>query len=150
MIQRPKRGPCFAGRPLIAPSAAGTLPEPEQPLFVFDHELAELERAFYRHLRGTVDLDALFELEQLLWSTLQEQDMLSDDQVLDVSNAILARSLERLANDPLRSMRPATMGPGGQPVDAPEAPHGECPFCGPWERGDHRGPEAGPAQEAAS
>lgn len=154
--------PCFAGRPFIDPGASGVhapLHEPDRPMFVFDRRLATLERAFYRHLRAAIDLDALFGLEQLLWSELQELDLFTDDQVLDLSNAVLARALERIAHDPRRSMRVGRIGPGGHLVDAPEEPHGDCPFCatgcGPGPRGGGAaagpGPAAGPgSQEVAS
>jgi hypothetical protein len=129
------RGPCFAGRPYIDPGPAGPLREPERPLFAFDRELGALERAFYRHLLRAIDLDALFGLEQMLWSELEELELFSDEQVLDISNAILARALERVACDPLRSMKEGTIGPGGHLVDVPEAPHGDCPFCLPGASG---------------
>jgi len=129
------RGPCFAGRPYIDPGAAGPLLEPDRPMFVFDRRLGALERAFYRHLLRAIDLDALFCLEQALWSELQELELFTDDQVLDLSNAILARALERVAHDPVRSMKQGTLGPGGHVVDVPEAPHGDCPFCGSRARG---------------
>jgi hypothetical protein len=141
--------PCFAGRPYVDLGAAGPLHEPDRPVFGFDRRLGTLERAFYRHLRRSIDLDALFGLEQLLWSELQDLELFTDDQVLDISNAILARALERIAHDPLRSMREGTRGPGGYFVDVPEEPHGDCPFCGPAARGGGAGPAAGP-REAAS
>lgn len=119
-------------------------------MFVFDGELAELERGFYRHLRRAIDLDALFELEQLLWSELEELERFTDDQVLDLANAILARSLDRVAHDPRRSMKVGAGGPGGALVEAPEEPHGDCPFCAPHEHGGGGGPADGPAREAAS
>jgi hypothetical protein len=100
-------------------------------MFGFDRELGTLERAFYRHLLRAIDLDALFGLEQMLWCELQELELFTDDQVLDISNAILSRALERVAHDPRRSMKEGTIGPGGRLVDVPEAPHGNCPFCGP-------------------
>jgi hypothetical protein len=118
-------------------------------MFVFDRELGALERAFYRHLLRAIDLDALFELEQLLWSELEDLELFTDDQVLDLANAILTRALERVAHDPLRSMRQGTIGPGGHLVDAPEAPHGDCPFCGPGPRGGAAGAEAGPREVAS-
>jgi hypothetical protein len=124
------RGPCFAGRPYIDPGAAGPFHEPDRPMFGFDRELGTLERAFYRHLLRAIDLDALFGLEQMLWCELQELELFTDDQVLDISNAILSRALERIAHDPRRSMKEGTIGPGGHLVEAPEAPHGNCPFCG--------------------
>jgi hypothetical protein len=124
------------GRPFIDPGAAGPLHEPEQPVFAFDRELGALERAFYRHVRRAIDLDALFGLEQLLWCELERHGPFTDDQVLDISTALLARSLERVAHDPLRSMKEGTRGPGGQLVELPEAPHEGCPFCGPRARAD--------------
>ena len=99
------RGPCFLGRPYIDPGAAGPLLEPDRPLFMFDRGLAVLERAFYRHLLRTIDLDALFGLEQMLWSELQESGLFTDEQVLDLSNAVLARAFERVAHDPPRRTR---------------------------------------------
>jgi hypothetical protein len=129
------RGPCFAGRPFIDPGTAGPFLEPDRPLFAFDAGLCVLERSFYRHARRTIDLDALFGLEQVLWSELQDLGRFTDDQVLDLANAILTRALERLACDPRRSMREGTRGPGGQLVEVPEAPHGDCPFCGDAEAG---------------
>jgi hypothetical protein len=124
------RGPCFAGRPFIDPGAAGPLEDPDRQMFVFDDQLGTLERAFYRHLRRAIDLDALFGLEQLLWSELQALERFTDDQVLDLANAMLARALERVAHDPRRSMREGVIGPGGYLVALPEPPHGDCPFCG--------------------
>lgn len=140
MTRRPTpRIPCFAGRPIIDPGVdpdtAGpftrTFAEPGRPMFAFDRELGALERAFYRHLLRVIDLDALFELEQLLWAEIEEIRPFTDDQVLDVANAMLARALERVAHDPLRSMKLGARGPGGQLVEAPEALHEACPFCGP-------------------
>jgi hypothetical protein len=120
-------------------------------MFVFDGQLAALERAFYRHLVGTIDLDALFGLEQVLWAELQAKDLFNDDQVLDLSNAILARAFERVAGDPRRSMKAARIGPGGAIIDAPEAPHEGCPFCGHGGgRRRNDGPEAGPPREVLS
>jgi hypothetical protein len=147
--RRSGRAPCFAGRPYIDLGAAGPLQEPDRPVFGFDRRLGALERAFYRHLRRAIDLDALFGLEQLLWSELQELELFTDDQVLDLSNAILARALERVAHDPLRSMKEGTRGPGGCLVDVPEAAHGDCPFCGSRGGGGTGGPQAAP-REAAS
>lgn len=120
-------------------------------MFVFDAELAELERAFYRHLLGAIDLDALFRLEQILWAELQAKGRFTDDQVLDLSNAILGRAFERVAGDPRRSMKVGRIGPDGAIVDAPEAPHESCPFCRHGAGGRRRnGPEAGPPQEVLS
>ena len=147
MSRRPRPvAPRFAGRPYIDPGTFGPLPEPDRPMFVFDRELGTLERAFYRHLLRAIDLDALFELEQLLWNRLQALELFTDDQVLDLSNALIARTLDRVAHEPLRSMRPGTAGPDGAVVEVPEEPHGDCPFCGPWERGGQprRGPGPGP------
>jgi hypothetical protein len=158
------RVPCFAGRPFVEPDTAGPLAEllaePERPMFAFDRELGALERAFYRHLLRAIDLDALFELEQLLWSELDEVAPFTDEQVLDLANAMLARALERVAHDPVRSMRLGTRGPGGQLVEAPEAPHEGCPFCGPLALSGGGGsssggggggqPRAGRPREAAS
>jgi hypothetical protein len=123
--------PCFPDRPYVDPGAVGPLPEPERPMFVFDRELAALEQAFYRHLRRAIDLDALFGLEQALWSELEAIERFADDQVLDVANALLARALERVALDPRRSMKEGRRGPGGVIVEVPEPPHGDCPFCAP-------------------
>ena len=123
--------PCFPDRPYVDPGAVGPLPEPDRPMFVFDRELAALEQAFYRHLRRAIDLDALFGLEQALWSELEALERLTDDQVLDVANALLARALERVAHDPRRSMKEGRRGPGGAIVEVPEPPHGDCPFCAP-------------------
>jgi hypothetical protein len=127
--QRSSRGPCLAERPYVDPGDAGPFQEPERPVFVFDRDLGVLERAFYRHVRRTIDLDALFGLEQVLWLELQRLDLFTEDQVLDISNAILTRALERIANDPLRSMKEGRPGPGGSLVEIPEEPHGACPFC---------------------
>ncbi len=142
MSRRTGARPCFAGRPFIDPGASGVdapLHEPDRPVFVFDRDLATLEQAFYRHLRRAIDLDALFGLEQLLWSELQELELFTDDQILDLANAILSRALERVAHDPRRSMKVGKIGPGGRLVDAPEEPHGDCPFCGPDPRGGGAG-----------
>ncbi len=123
------RRACFSGRPYVDPGEAGPRHEPDRPVFAFDRELGVLERAFYRHLLRAIDLDALFELEQMLWAELQERARLTDPQVLDLSNAILTRALERVSRDPLRSIREGTLGPGGRFVAIPEEPHGNCPFC---------------------
>jgi hypothetical protein len=144
--RRTGRAPCFASRPYIDLGAAGPLQEPDRPVFGFDRRLGALERAFYRHLRRSIDLDALFGLEQLLWSELQDLELFTDDQVLDISNAILARALERVAHDPLRSMKGGTRGPGGCLVDIPEEAHGDCPFCGPPARGGGAGPQGAPRE----
>ena len=138
------RVPFLVDRPFIEPGAAGPLYEPERPVFAFDRRLGALERAFYRHVLGAIDLDALFGLEQLLWCELERLELFTDDQVLDISNAILGRALERVAHDPLRSMREGTRGPGGQIVALPEAPHEGCPFCGPRARAE--GSAGGPLQ----
>ena len=146
--------PCFAGRPYIDPGALGPFEEPGRPVFAFDRVLGALERGFYRHLVRAIDLDAMFGLEQLLWTELQELELFTDDQVLDLANAILARALERVACDPLRSMREGKIGPDGQIVEVPEAPHGDCPFCRPAGRrggsSARTGVQAGaPASEAS-
>lgn len=141
------RRPCLMGRPYVDPGAAGPFQEPDGPVFSFDPLLGALERAFYRHVLRTIDLDALFGLEQMLWSELQALDLFNEDQMLDISNAILARALERVARDPLRSMKEGTIGPGGHLVAVPEEPHGDCPFCGPP---DLSGAAQAGAREAAS
>ena len=75
-----------------------------------------------------IDLDALFDLEQQLWSLLQDGP-LTDDQLLDLSNVIIERALERVGRDPIRAMRPGVSAPGGHMIPAPEEPHEHCPFC---------------------
>ena len=114
-------------RPYVDP---GVLPPDDfgRPVFEFDRRLRALERAFYRHVLRVIDLDALFGLEQQLWSRLQEQG-LTDDQVLDLSNTIIERALERVGRDPIRAMKEGVMGPGGHITPSPEAPHESCPFC---------------------
>jgi hypothetical protein len=113
-----------------------------RPVFEFDCRLRALERAFYRHVLRVIDLDALFDLEQQLWSLLQDGP-LTDDQVLDLSNTIIERALERVGRDPIRTMRPGVSGPDGHVTPAPEAPHEHCPFCddGPDDGDD--GPDDG-------
>jgi hypothetical protein len=123
------RRPCFAGRPYVDPGALDAGREPDRPVFAFDRALGVLERAFYRHLLSAIDLDAVFGLEQLLWDELRKLDAFNEDQVLDVSNAILSRALDRVAFDPARSLKEGVPGPGGFLVELPEEPHGDCPFC---------------------
>lgn len=123
------RRACLAGRPYVDPGALDPLREPDRPVFGFDRALGVLERAFYRHLLRVIDLDALFGLEQLLWDELHGRNAFNDEQVLDLSNAILARALDRVAFDPVRSMKEGVPGPGGFLVELPEEPHADCPFC---------------------
>ena len=115
------------GRPYVDP---GNLSENfSHPVFEYDRRIQEIERAFYRHLLRVIDLDALFDLEQQLWSQLQDRRPLTDDQVLDLANAIIARALERVGRDPIRAMKGGAAGPDGRVIPVPEAPHEQCPFC---------------------
>jgi hypothetical protein len=113
----------------------------ERPVFEFDRRLRALERAFYRHLVRVVDLDALFALEQRLWVRLDARRRLTDDQVLDLSNAIIERAFERLGRDPIRAMQEGVIGPDGRIAPAPEAPHEHCPFCDDEPEGGEEGPD---------
>jgi len=100
VTRRSKRGGAI-GRPYVDP---GAMPPDDfdRPVFEYDRRIQEIERAFYRHVLRVIDLDALFDLEQQLWPLLQDQGQeqrpLTDDQVLDLSNAI-ARALERVGHD---------------------------------------------------
>jgi hypothetical protein len=88
-------------------------------VFEFDRRLRALERAFYRHVLRVVDLDALFDLEQRLWVRLADRGRLTDDQVLDLSNAIVERAFDRLGRDPIRAMQEGVIGPDGRIAPVP-------------------------------
>ena len=135
-------------RPYVEP---GVLPPEDfgRPVFELDRRLRAVERAFYRHVLRVIDLDALFDLEQQLWSRLQDQGQLTDDQVLDLSNAIIERALERVGRDPTRAVRVGVIGPGGGIIPAPEEPHERCPFCDGDGDGDG-GPDDGDDGAAAT
>jgi len=131
-------------RPYVNPGAMPPDDDFGRPVFEFDCRLRALERAFYRHVLRVIDLDALFNLEQHLWSLLQDQSQLTDDQVLDLSSVIIERALERVGRDPIRAMKEGVMGPGGHIIPAPEEPHERCPFCdGEPEDGEDGSDDAG-------
>ena len=129
-----------AKRPFVDP---GVLPPDDggRPVFEYDRRLRALERAFYRHVLRVIDLDALFDLEHQLWSLLGNHGPLTDDQVLDLSNVIIERALERVGRDPIRAMRPGVMGSDGHVTPAPEEPHEHCPFCDGEPEDGESGPD---------
>ena len=115
-------------RPFVEP---GHLPAADQirPFFEFDRRLRSLESAFYRHLLAAIDLDLVFGLEQKLWTKIADRSRFTDDQVLDIANAVVTRAFERLGHDPRRAMQEGVTGADGRIAPAPEAPHEHCPFC---------------------
>lgn len=130
LSERDARGLGFLGRPCVdardaEPLHASLVP----PIFLCDEDLAELERRFYQHVLCAIDFDALFRIEQQLYCELSMRDELGQDRAIDLMNAIVARSLERVVHDQVRAVKRGTIGPTGAFVEPFQEPDEGCPFC---------------------
>lgn len=90
--------------------------------------------ALYNHVREAVDLDALFNLEQLLWCVLGavrgEDDDDDDDAdcIADVAARMIRDALVRLADDGARYFSDVPYGVTKDEAKAVAYDDG-CPFC---------------------
>lgn len=130
MSERDARGLGFLGRPRVDAREAEPLDDSlVPPLFLCDTDLYDLERRFYQHVLCSIDFDALFRLEQQLYCELAVRDEITQDRAIDLMNAIVARSLERVVHDPVRAVKRGMVGPDGKFAETFEEPDEHCPFC---------------------
>ena len=105
-------------------------------------ELGELTKQLYGHVMDAIDFEALFQLEQMLWSLLP-QCGIEDDDDGDLASRLIAEAIVRASKDPARhvSFVPAGITKAeAKAVDFDE----RCPFCQmeaatPREDHDHGG-----------
>lgn len=130
LSERDARGLGFLGRPRVDAREAEPLYDSLVPsVFFCDADLYDLERRFYQHVLRSIDFDALFRLEQQLYCELSVRDEITQDRAIDLMNAIVARSLERVIHDQVRAVKRGMVGPDGKFVETFEAPDEHCPFC---------------------
>ena len=91
-------------------------------------KLLALAEQLYGHVVECIDFDALFGLEQMLWSLVEKAGLGKLDDEGDLSKAMIRRCLVRAAFDPNTAFTDVPFGITKEEAKAANFDP-ECPFC---------------------
>ncbi len=89
-------------------------------------EVAELADRLYNHVLRVIDLGRLSQLEQCIWSELDQMNI--DDELGELATALLAEALGRVGHAPERHVNPIPIGISEDEVLAAEYDD-DCRMC---------------------
>jgi hypothetical protein len=103
-------------------------PALDEPTAEHREQLAALERQLYGHVLECIDWNALFGLEQMLWSVLDELGIDDCEVAVDLAKAMISRAIVHASDDPATACSSVPYGitkAEAKAVSFDEA----CPFC---------------------